>query len=92
MLSEAGLLQQQQQQQQQGGGIDDVAAAAAAADLACFAGRDDSSYRASLSALARQVRLTAVLLAMCCCFEVRPKWWLNRTASILKTPRKPHKG
>jgi hypothetical protein len=57
MLAEAGQLQLQQQQ---GDDIDDITAAAAAADLACFAGRDDSSYRASLNALDKQVRLTAI--------------------------------
>jgi hypothetical protein len=57
MLAEAGQLQLQQ-----GGGVDDATAAAAAADLASFAGRQDSSYRASLNALDKQVRLTAMLV------------------------------
>jgi hypothetical protein len=61
MLAEAGQLQLQLQQD--GSGNDDIAAAAAA-DLACFAGREDSSYRASLNALDKQVRGTAMLVLL----------------------------
>uniref|UniRef100_A0A383WL31 P-loop containing nucleoside triphosphate hydrolase protein n=1 Tax=Tetradesmus obliquus TaxID=3088 RepID=A0A383WL31_TETOB len=54
MLQESGQLQLQQQE-----GAD---ATAAAADLACFAGTDDSRPRASMTALCTQVRGTRACL------------------------------